>query len=89
MQAWNRYLQKKITDYVSSWAIANNIPEERWSSGTLRSDDGSFKEATPEKTHSVSQRSELYNFFGNLPIEDLLQLRVPLDWVLKVTREKK
>lgn len=89
MQAWNRYLQKKITDYVSTWAIANSIPEERWSSGITRTDDGSFKEAALEKTHSVSQRSELYNFFDNLPIEDLLQLRVPLDWVLKVTREKK
>ena len=89
MQAWNRYLQKKITDYVSTWAKANSISEERWSSGKMRTDDGSFKEAAQEKTHSVSQRSELYNFFDNLPIEDLLQLRVPLDWVLKVTREKK
>lgn len=89
MQLWNRYLQKKITDYVTAWAIANNVAEERWSSGTSRSDEGSSKVAMPEKTYSVSQRSELYNFFDNLPIEDLLQLRVPLDWVLKVTREKK
>jgi len=87
--AWNRYLQKQITDYVAAWASANNVPEERWCSGTSRSDVGALKEAMPMKTHSIGQRSELYNFLDNLPIEDLLQLRVPLEWVLKVTREKK
>jgi hypothetical protein len=29
MRAWNRYLQKQITDYVATWASANEIPEER------------------------------------------------------------
>ena len=43
----------------------------------------------PTKTHSVGQRAELYNFLDNLPIEDLLQLRVPLEWVLKVTRDRR
>jgi len=43
-------------------------------------------EAVSEKPQNVSQRAELYNFFDQLPIEDLLQLRVPLEWVLKVTR---
>lgn len=43
----------------------------------------------PTKTHSIGQRAELYNILDSVPIEDLLQLRVPLDWVLKVTRENK
>ena len=43
----------------------------------------------PTKTHTIGQRAALYNFLDNLPIEDLLQLRVPLEWVLKVTREQK
>jgi hypothetical protein len=42
----------------------------------------------PTKMHSIGQRAELYNFLDNLPLEDLLQLRVPLEWVLKVTRDK-
>ncbi len=88
MHAWNRYLQKQITDQVSAWATASGVCEDRWSSGTSRSDDGTSKEPMPTKTHSIGQRAELYNFLDNLPIEDLLQLRVPLDWVLKVTRDK-
>ena len=47
------------------------------------------KQSVPARVHSIGQRSELYNFLDNLPIEDLLQLRVPLEWVLKVMREKK
>jgi len=86
MHAWNRFLQKQITDHVAAWAQANGVLEERWCSGTSGSDDGSSKEPMPLKTHSVGQRAELYNFLDNVPIENLLQLRVPLEWVLKVTR---
>lgn len=89
MHSWNRYLQKQITDYAASWAKANSVPEDRWCSGTSRSDEETLKEAMPMKKHSIGQRAELYNFLDNLPIEDLLQLRVPLEWVLRVTREKK
>lgn len=89
MHAWNRFLQKQITDHVAAWAQANGVPEERWCSGTSRSEDGSSKEPMPLKTHSIGQRAELYNFLDNVPIEDLLQLRVPLEWVLKVTRDKR
>lgn len=87
MSAWNRFLQKQIADHVAAWAITNGVPEDRWCSGTSRSDEMAPKETVP-KTHSIGQRAELYNFLDNLPIEDLLQLRVPLDWVLKVIREK-
>ena len=89
MYAWNRYLQKQITDHVAAWASANGVSEDRWCSGTSRSEKGALIEAMPAKTHTIGQRAELYNFLDNLPVEDLLQLRVPLEWVLKVTREKK
>lgn len=88
MHAWNRYLQKQVTDTVAEWAVANDVQEERWCSGTSRGEDAS-KEPAPLKTHSIGQRAELYNFLDSVPLEDLLQLRVPLDWVLKVTRDKK
>jgi hypothetical protein len=88
-RAWNRYLQKLVTDCVSAWAAARNIPPERWSGGASRTRiDGSLTEAI-SKPQNISQRAELYNFFDSLPIEDLLELRVPLDWVLKVAREKR
>jgi hypothetical protein len=86
-RSWNHYLQKKITDCVSQWASANEVPEERWLAATRRfqfvRSDGELVTANPQ---NISQRSELYNFLDQLPLEDLLQLRVPLEWVLKVTR---
>jgi hypothetical protein len=87
MRAWNRYLQKQITDHVATWAAKHGVPEERWLAPShgiqfFRADD----EAALVKPQNVSQRGELYNFFDQLPLQDLLQLRVPLEWVLKVTR---
>jgi hypothetical protein len=87
MRAWNRYFQKQITDHVAAWAGAHDIPEERWlaSSRELQVFRVAGEAASP-KPQNISQRAELYNIFDQLPIEDLLELRVPLDWVLKVTR---
>jgi hypothetical protein len=87
MRAWNRYVQKQITDHVATWAAKHKVPEERWLAPShgiqfFRADG----EVTLAKPQNISQRGELYNFFDQLPIEDLLQLRVPLEWVLKVTR---
>ena len=89
MKAWNRYLQKLITDHVAAWATAHNIPAERWRGVPGSSRFDSLSTETGSKPQSISQRAELYNFFDSLPIEDLLQLRVPLEWVLKVTRDKR
>lgn len=58
MHAWNRFLQKQITDHVAAWAAANEVPEERWCSGTSRSDDGPAKNrCRPKRTASVNALS--------------------------------
>ncbi len=88
MRAWNRFVQKLITDHVSTWAAANNVPEECWSAGKQTTYTGSGTDGSTSKIQNISQRAELYNLFDSLPIEDLLQLRVPLGWVLKMIREK-
>ena len=46
------------------------------------------RKALASKVQNIGQRAELYNLFDSLPLEDLLQLRVPLGWVLKVIRDK-
>jgi hypothetical protein len=90
MQAWNRYLQKKITDRIAEWAQHHGVPEDRWRGvsskwlGGVSQRDGLRLNAQP-----IGQRAELYKFLDDLPIEDLLQLRVPLDWVLKVMRNNR
>jgi hypothetical protein len=86
-RGWNRFLQKQITDYVAGWATAHGIPEDRWLAPArgiqfFRGDG----EAVTDKPQNISQRADLYNFFDQLPIEDLLQLRVPLEWVLRIAR---
>jgi hypothetical protein len=85
-RSWNRYLQKQITDYVAEWAARNGVAEERWIAPSQGIPAFRGARDAPSKPPNVSQRAELYNFFDQLPIEDLLQLRVPLEWVLKVTR---
>jgi hypothetical protein len=88
--AWNRYLQKQLTDNVAAWANQNGVTKDRWSSGISLGDSRMYREPPmPSKSHSIGQRAELYNFLDKLPLEDLLQLRVPLDWVLKVVRADK
>jgi hypothetical protein len=87
MRAWNRYLQKQVTDYVATWANKHGVAEERWIAPShsiqfFRADG----EAGSAKPRNISQRADLYNFFDQLPLDDLLGLRVPLEWVLKVTR---
>lgn len=89
LHAWNRYLQKRVTDRVAQWAAHHGVSEERWCGSESRPFDGRPKEAPQAKTRSIGQRAELYNFLDSVPTEDLLQLRVPLDWVLRAIREKK
>jgi hypothetical protein len=86
MHAWNLYLQKKITDRVIEWGNANGITEERWSGGLSKFNLNRTLDRNSFTMQNLGQRAELYNFLDNLPIDDLLQLRVPLDWVLKVMR---
>jgi hypothetical protein len=89
MRAWNHYLQKQITDHVAAWATVNNVPEDRWCGGISRNDGSGSTANLESRPQTMGQRSELYNFLDNIPIEDLLQLRVPLEWMLRATREKK
>jgi hypothetical protein len=89
MRAWNRFVQKLITDHVSAWSHANNVPEECWSAGKQTSFTGSGgTDGSASKVQNIGQRAELYNLFDSVPLEDLLELRVPLGWVLKVIRDK-
>lgn len=89
MHAWNRYLQKKVCDRVAEWGQRHGISEDRWRGAVTNRARLGSPDSFPVGTQNLGQRAELYNFLDNLPIEDLLQLRVPLDWVLKVVRNSK
>ena len=88
MLAWNRYLQKQVTDQIAAWGDEHGIAEDRWAGGrTTNSAERGAKEGTSTSSPRISHRAELYNFFDKLPLEELLKLRVPLEWVLKTNRE--
>ena len=80
LRAWNRFLQKQIADRVSGWAQENHVPEERWKA-TERQMGFDLPISKP-----VNQRTEIYDLLDRLPLEDLLQLRVPLEWMLKAMK---
>ncbi len=86
MRVWNRFLQKQIIDHVATWAVANGVPRERWQAPPRQIELFRTAGEPPiSGVPSLSQRAELYNLFDQLPIEDLLELRIPLAWVLKMT----
>jgi len=60
---------------VAAWAAANDIPEDRWLAPSRGLDffRGAGEAAAP-RPPNISQLAELYNFFDQLPIEDLLEL---------------
>ena len=89
MRAWNLYLQKLITDQVVAWAAAHNIPDDRWRGSAANIRPYGLLSEAASKPQSIGQRAELYNLFDSLPLEDLLQLRVPLELVLKARRDKR
>jgi len=89
MRAWNQYLQKHIVDQVAAWAAAHNIFPDRWQGSAAHARHDGSMAGEVSKPQSIGQRAELYNFFDSLPLEDLLKLRVPLELVLKATRDKR
>lgn len=88
MRAWNRFLQKQITDHVAEWAARHRIPEERWRAASrgIQYSGVARESSVSPIPQNISQRAALYDLFDQLPIDDLLTLRVPLEWVLKATR---
>jgi hypothetical protein len=66
LKKWNSFLFSKIHPVISSWAEQNKIPTEVWQ---LARTDG-----------QDSQRRALYRLLDQVPIEELLEITVPLRW---------
>lgn len=78
-RVWNRYQQKQVADWVERWSQKHGLSGELWK-GISRS--------SVHQPVTINRRAEIYNLLDQVPIEDLLQIKVPLEWLLKITQGK-
>ena len=68
MKKWNVFLLSKVEPVISAWAEQNKIPTETWRQRKTEWRD--------------NQRRALYRLLDEVPVEDLLETKVPLRWFL-------
>lgn len=78
-RVWNRYQQKQVVDWVERWSQKNGLSDDVWR--------GASRSSVNQPT-TLNRRAEIYNLLDQVPIEDLLQIKVPLEWLLKITQGK-
>lgn len=78
-RVWNRYQQKQVADWVERWSRKHGLSDDLWR-GVSRS--------SVHQPVTINRRAEIYNLLDQVPIEDLLQIKVPLEWLLKITQGK-
>lgn len=73
-KAWRAFQLAKVKPIIKRWADQHGIPESRW----LR-----YK---PASARAQSDRADLYAILDTVPLEELLDLRIPLRWVLRAKK---
>lgn len=68
---WNTYLQERVAEVVRAWAVPAGIPDSVWL--------GSYSGPTPPEQ---SARADLYRLLDKIPLQKLLELNVPLGWLI-------
>lgn len=67
---WNRFWSERVKKAIRGWAEQHGIPEERWLQQR--------QEAAREES-----RARLYSLLDQIPLEYLLDLKIPLRWLLR------
>ena len=70
-KSWNLFLLNKVIPTVERWADSNSIPREQC-----------LQLNRPQSEEQETSRRELYQFFDSISIDDLLNLQIPLRWVV-------
>jgi hypothetical protein len=71
---WNLFLFKRVVPIIEQWADHNKIPREQW-----------LQSSKPKAVEDIDRR-ELYQFLDSVSIDDLMNLHVPLRWVIGRTK---
>jgi hypothetical protein len=77
--AWNKYHQSLLSDWIMKWSADNGI--------TFSSLETAVDSVLNTNSLPSSKRVELYNLLDQIPIDELMDLRVPLRWLLVPARE--
>lgn len=76
---WNRIRSQKVVEHVHKWCLDNDVPD-RWLFESAPEEVGQGVQA--RDLNEMQKRSLILNTLGKMSTEDLLQLRVPLRYVL-------
>jgi OST-HTH/LOTUS domain len=74
--SWNAFRLSKIRPIIEEWATRHGIPEYRWL-------------VKPGLREPIGSRAEIYEILDKIPIEKLLDLPIPLRWLVEATRRGK
>lgn len=73
--SWNRAFSAKVSEFISDWAKRYGVRDDIWfESGLQRIED--------------TARAKLYAILDQVPIEELVELRIPLKWLLDSKRTR-
>jgi len=69
LHKWNAVLSKYVSAYIKQWADESGLTEVRW---TAR-----------REAESDDARRRIYERLDKIPVEELLELSIPLKWLLR------
>jgi hypothetical protein len=73
--SWNAFRLSRIKPVIEEWASRHGIPEYRWL-------------VKPGFREPIGSRAEIYGILDRIPIEKLLDLPIPLRWLVEATKGK-
>ncbi len=69
-KTWHDFKVAKVRTIVQAWADLNRVPQERWM-------------VLPEDQKVAQDRKVLYRFLDGFALEKLLEIKIPIRWVLE------
>lgn len=74
LERWNGFWLDKVSAYIAGWARPHAISDIVWLRSADQKEDG-------------NQRAQLYRALDQIPLDHLLELRIPLKWLLTKSGE--
>lgn len=70
-KAWHSFKVQKVRGIIQAWADLNRIPNETWL-------------VAPKPKLKPQSRADLYALLDKLPTERLLDIQIPIGWILEM-----
>ncbi|MCS5714696.1 hypothetical protein NVV95_09040 [Herbiconiux sp. CPCC 205716] len=79
-RAWKRHLRRMILNRASQWAEENGLPQSVLQPATIHEPPSRNQTATNEDS---AARDRVLAILADLPLSELLKLRIPLEYALR------